>query len=154
MSAMGAARAEPRSILSRADVNYAICALNAAVILAFWWFSSGFEITRGLADALNGLGRVTGLLGTYFVLWQLLLMARLPTLEDAFGLERMAVLHKWNGYLSIGLLVAHAIFQTAGYQLANGHDLVAQLSDFSNRYPGLLAAIVALVLFVRWWWPR
>ena len=148
MSAMGAARAEPRSILSRADVNYAICALNAAVILAFWWVSSGFEITRGLADALNGLGRVTGLLGTYFVLWQLLLMARLPTLEDAFGLERMAVLHKWNGYLSIGLLVAHAIFQTAGYQLANGHDLVTQLSDFSNRYPGLLAAIVALVLFV------
>jgi predicted ferric reductase len=125
-----------------------VCALNAIVILAFWWSSSGFEITRTPSDAFNGLGRVTGLLGTYLVLWQLLFMARLPWLERAFGLERMALLHKWNGYLVIALLIAHAVFQTLGYQLGDGKDVAGQLADFITSYDGLLAAIVSLGLFI------
>jgi predicted ferric reductase len=91
---------------------------------------------------------VTGLLGTYLVLWQLLFMARLPWLEQAFGLERMAILHKWNGYLAIGLLIGHAVFQTLGYQLGDGKDVASQLADFVTSYQGLLAAIVSLGLFV------
>jgi predicted ferric reductase len=118
------------------------------LILGFWWSSSGFEITRTASDAFNGLGRVTGLLGTYLVLWQLLLMARLPWLERAFGLERMAVLHKWNGYLAVGLLLGHGVFQTLGYQLGDGKNVAAQIADFISNYPGLLGAIVSLALFI------
>jgi predicted ferric reductase len=117
-------------------------------IIAFWWASSGFEISRTASDALNGIGRVTGLLGTYLVLLQLLFMARMPWLERAFGLERMAVLHKWNGYLALGLLIAHAIFQTLGYQLGDGKDVAAQLADFISSYQGLLAAIVSLGMMI------
>jgi predicted ferric reductase len=134
--------------LSTPAFAYAVFAINTVVVLAFWWLSSGFEITRTASDAFNGLGRVTGLLGTYLVLWQLLFMARLPWLEKAFGLERMAVLHKWNGYLVIALLIAHAVFQTLGYQLGDGKDVAAQLGDFITSYDGLLAAIVSLGLFI------
>jgi predicted ferric reductase len=141
-------RPPARSAWSTPDVAYVVFVANAVIIVGFWWFSSGFEITRNASDLFNGIGRVTGLLGTYLVLWQLLFMARLPWLEHAFGLERMAVLHKWNGYLAIGLLIGHAVFQTLGYQLGNGKDLVAQVADFIVSYQGLLAAIVALGLFV------
>jgi predicted ferric reductase len=127
---------------------YAFFAINALLILGFWWFSSGFEITRTASDAFNGLGRVTGLLGTYLVLWQLLLMGRLPWLEHAFGLERMAVLHKWNGYLAIGLLLGHGVFQTLGYQLGDGKTVAAQIADFISSYEGLLGALVALALML------
>jgi predicted ferric reductase len=128
--------------------NYALFVGNALLILGFWWLSSGFEITRTASDTFNGLGRVTGLLGTYLVLWQLLLMARIPWLEHAFGLERMAVLHKWNGYFAISLLLGHGVFQTIGYQLGDGKDVVAQLVDFIQSYQGLLAAIIAIALFL------
>jgi predicted ferric reductase len=137
-----------RSAWSAPVLIYAVFFLNAVVIVAFWWFSSGFEIARNASDAFNGIGRVTGLLGTYLVLWQLLFMARLPWLEQAFGLERMAILHKWNGYLAIGLLIGHAVFQTLGYQLGDGKDVASQLADFVTSYQGLLAAIVSLGLFV------
>ena len=137
-----------RSPRSRSRLYYALFAFNAVLIVGFWWSSSGFEITRSGSDLLNGLGRVTGLIGTYLVLWQLLLMARLPSLEHSFGLERMAVLHKWNGYLAIGLLLAHGVFQTLGYQLGDGKDVAGQLADFVASYEGLLAAIVALGLFI------
>jgi len=108
---------------------YLVLAGNAVVILGFWWFSSGFEITHSASDLFNGVGRVTGLLGAYLALWQLLLMARLPWLERAFGLEWMAVLHRWNGYLVLGLLVGHGVFQTLGYQLGDGKNVAAQLAD-------------------------
>jgi predicted ferric reductase len=137
-----------QSTWTRPVVAYALVAINAGLILGFWWLSSGFEITRTASDAFNGLGRVTGLLGTYLVLVQLLLMARIPWLEHALGFERMAVLHKWNGYLAISLLLAHGIFQTLGYQLGDGKDVFGQLADFVNSYTGLLAAIVSLGLFV------
>ncbi len=133
---------------SRPDFIYGVFALNAGLISGFWWFSSGFEVTHSASDALNGLGRVTGLLGTYLVLCQLLLMARSRWLESGLGFERMAVLHKWNGYLAVSLLIAHGVFQTLGYQLGDGKDVASQLADFIVHYPGLLGATVALGLFV------
>jgi predicted ferric reductase len=137
-----------RSVCSTPKFAYFVLVANAILILGFWWFSSGFEITHSVADLFNGMGRVTSLLGTYLVLWQLLLMARLPWLESAFGLERMTVLHRWNGYLVLGLLLAHGVFQTFGYQLGDGKDVASQLADFIISYEGLLGAIVALGLFV------
>ncbi|MBJ7600086.1 MAG: hypothetical protein DLM67_00600 [Candidatus Nephthysia bennettiae] len=127
---------------------YALFAFNAVLILGFWWVGSGTQPVRSTGDLLNALGRVTGLLGTYGVLWQLVLMARVPWLEAAFGLERLAVLHRWNGYAALALLVAHAVLQTLGYQLVDGLGTVAQIGDFIGAYDGLLAAIVGLLLLV------
>jgi predicted ferric reductase len=127
---------------------YFLFLANALAILVLWWSSSGFEITRSASDAFNGLGRITGLIGTYLVLCQLLLMARTAWLEAAFGFERTAVLHKWNGYAAVGLIFAHAAFQTLGYQLGDGKNVAQQLGDFIANYEGLLGAVVALGLFV------
>ena len=49
---------------------------------------------------LTGLGRVTGLLGAYLALVQLLLLARIPGLD----LERLARVHRWNGFACLTLL--------------------------------------------------
>jgi predicted ferric reductase len=141
-------RRQRRPISSSPGIVYSVFALNTLIIVGFWWLSSGFEMGRTASDAFNGLGRVTGLLGTYLVLWQLLYMARLPWLEHAFGLELMVMLHKWNGYLALALLLAHAVFQTLGYQLGDGKDVAGQLVDFVTSYEGLLGAIVGLGLMV------
>jgi predicted ferric reductase len=133
---------------ARPEIAYLAFLANALVIFVLWWSSSGFEITRTASDTLNGLGRITGLIGTYLVLCQLLLMARTAWLEAAFGFERMAVLHKWNGYAAVGLIFAHAVFQTLGYQLGDGKNVAQQLGDFIANYEGLVGAIVALGLFV------
>jgi len=127
---------------------YAFAGFNAAVVALFWWMSSGYQMGRGPADFLNGLGRITGLEGTYLVLWQLALMSRVAWLEEAIGMERLTVLHRLNGYLVIGLLVGHAVFQTAGYMLGDDYGVLGQLGDFIVNYEGLLAAIVALLLML------
>src|ERR1700716_3182481 len=137
-----------RPLWSHRELYYALFAGNALLVLLFWWTATGGQPVRSAGDALNALGRVTGLLGTYLVLWQLLLMTRQPWLDAAFGLDRLAVLHRWNGYLALGLLIAHAVFQTLGYQLVDGLGTVAQLADFVTAYDGVLPAIAGLVLLV------
>jgi predicted ferric reductase len=127
---------------------YALFAFNAVLVLGFWWLTTGAQPVRSQGDLLNAAGRVTGLLGTYGVLWQLVLMSRVPWLEAAFGLEKLAVLHRWNGYGSLGLLIAHAVLQTIGYQLLDRLSTVAQLADFVTAYEGLLAAIGGFLLLV------
>jgi predicted ferric reductase len=137
-----------RRALSRPDVVYVLFFANAALIVGFWWFSSGFEIARNPSDLFNGLGRITGLLGTYLVLCQLLSMARTAWLEAALGFEKMAVFHRWNGFGAITLLLAHAVFQTVGYALGDGKNVLAQFGDFIANYEGLLGATAGLVLMV------
>jgi predicted ferric reductase len=137
-----------RPLWASRTLYWLVFAGNGAIVLAFWWVSTGTQPMRSSGDALNAIGRVTGLLGTYLVLWQLLLMTRQPWLDAAFGLDRLAILHRWNGYLALGLLVAHAVFQTLGYQLIDGLGTIPQLSDFITAYDGVLPAIAGLALLV------
>lgn len=142
------ARPATRPLWASRQLYILLFALNAAVVVGFWWASTGAQPMRSLGDVLNAIGRITGLLGTYLVLWQLLLMTRQPWLDAAFGLDKLARIHRWNGYLALGLLLAHAVFQTLGYQLSDGMSTFAQLGDFVNAYEGLLPAIVGLLLLV------
>lgn len=137
-----------RSALTRSEVVYLIFFANVGLILGFWWTSSGFEIARNSSDAFNGLGRITGLLGTYLVLCQILLLARTAWLEASLGFEKMAILHKWNGYVAISMLLAHAAFQTIGYALGDGKNVLAQFGNFIANYEGLLGATVGLALLL------
>lgn len=122
--------------------------LNIVALTVLWWAGSGHDGVKTTADALNVAGRLTGLYGTYLVLWELLLMARIPWLDDAFGMEGLVVLHRRNGYLIVGLLGAHAVTQTIGYALDNGYGIVAQLTDFIDHYDGLVPAIAGLLVLI------
>jgi len=130
------------------DILWAVFNANLAAILLLWWVGSGHDGVKTGADALNVIGRVTALIGTYLVLWELLLMARVPWLDDAFGMEGLVVLHRRNGFLIIWLLVAHGVAQTIGYAMDNGYGILQQLGDFIAHYDGLVPAIAALIVLI------
>lgn len=117
-------------------------------VLLFWWLASGAVPVKTTADRLNTIGRVAALVGTYLLLWQLLLMSRFPWLERAFGMERLIWLHRWNAYAALTLITAHVVAQTIGYALDSGLGIVGQLGDFIAHYDGLLPAIVGFLLLV------
>jgi predicted ferric reductase len=117
-------------------------------VLLLWWLATGDVPVKTLADRLNTVGRLTALVGTYLLLWQLLLLARLPWLERAFGMARTVWLHRWNAYLALGLITVHVVTQTVGYQLDDGFSTLNQLGDFIQHYEGLLMAIAGFVLLI------
>jgi len=118
------------------------------ITLLFWWTASGAIPVHTSADRFNTIGRLTGLIGTYLLLWQLLLLARFPWLERAFGMERLIWLHRWNAYLAVTLIGVHVVTQTIGYALDQKDTILGQLGDFIAHYEGVLPAIAATGLLV------
>jgi predicted ferric reductase len=150
-----AATGRPRSIDSAraraADHAWAVefvVAVNAALIVGMWVRHGGVSAAGAPGGLATAAGQITGLLGTYLVLLQLLLMARLPWLERAVGLDRLAVWHRWNGVAAVNLLVAHTVLITIGYAASAHATLWGQTRDFVSNYADVLMAFVALGILI------
>jgi predicted ferric reductase len=118
------------------------------VIVYFWWRATGHTVSSQASSVDLAVGNLTGLLGTYAVLWQLVLLSRLTFLEDAFGMEQLTWLHKWNGYSALILLSLHTVYLTLGFGLLNRLGIVAQLRDFLVNWEDVLKATVGMLMLI------
>jgi predicted ferric reductase len=125
-----------------------IVVANAVVVAGLWLRHGGLANASGPGGLATAAGQLTGLIGTYAVLLQLMLMARIPWLERCVGFDRLAVWHRWNGFASVSLLVAHTVLITMGYAASNRESLLGQTRDFVSHYPDVLLAFVGLALLV------
>ena len=94
---------------------WAVVAANAGVITWLWLRGGGVSAVHTWGDLATSTGRLTGLLGAYFALVQVLLLARLPWLERLTGFDRLTVWHRRNGKLTLYLVLAHVVLITIGY---------------------------------------
>ncbi|TIC85769.1 oxidoreductase [Nocardioides sp. GY 10127] len=122
------------------------------LLVTYWWVAGGglSELTDA-EQALTSLGRETGLVASVLLLAQVVLMARVPWLEQAYGQDRLARIHRVVGFTSFNLMIAHVVLITWGYAAA---DLLATPGMFwylTTDYPGILladAGTLALILVV------
>ena len=136
-------------------------ARRAAAIVAVVIAVAGLLVTLGftIADeppaALHAhgglaifLGNVTGMVGTYLALIQVLLASRIPPVEHVLGLDGLIRWHRRVGPWPISLLTVHAVALTIGYAQAAKTGLMHEVGTLVGSYPGLLAAFVALGLML------
>jgi predicted ferric reductase len=122
-----------------------VVAINAGVIVWLWYRNGGVSSVHGLGDLWTTIGRITGLLGGYFLLIQVLLLARLPWLV---GFDRMTVWHRRNGKFCLYLVLAHVIFITIGYASLDRLSIPSEITSLLNNYPGMLAATIGTGLMI------
>ncbi|HEU4978408.1 MAG TPA: ferredoxin reductase family protein [Solirubrobacteraceae bacterium] len=141
--------ARPRS-LARAGLQaaLAVVVLGVGAWMVALWVHGGNLHTHGAGDVLNSIGRITGLLGAYLALLQVLMLARLPWLDGLVGFDRMTIWHRRNGKLCIVLIVAHTLTITAGYTLTDQIGLGSEISNLLGRYPGMVTATVGTGLLL------
>jgi predicted ferric reductase len=132
---------------SREGAVAAVIAAVAAGVVGMWWVDTPVGSLHGLGDQLTAAGRLTGLLGAYLILVEVLLMGRVGWLDRLIGMDRLATWHRRNGQYSITLLVAHALFTLWGYALADHHGVLTETRTVL-AYPDVLAATAGLALFV------
>ena len=125
-----------------------VVAVNALVVVGLWLRHGGLHTLNQPGGPFTAAGQLTGLIGTYAVLVQILLMSRIGWVERYVGLDRLAVWHRWTGFASVTLLVGHAVFITLGYATADKQSIARQLGDFIRHYPDVLMSIVGLALFL------
>jgi predicted ferric reductase len=146
-------RAVPAPHLHRGAVasGLALVALgNAAAIVWLWWHGGNVTDVHDSSELLTSLARITGLLGAYSALVQVLLLARIPALERLVGFDRLTIWHRWNGHACLWLILAHVAFSFYGYALMDGVSLPSEIGTMigGGVYPGMVTATVGTVLFV------
>jgi predicted ferric reductase len=124
-----------------------VLAAGAAMVIGMWWYDTSAGSVSGLAAAVTAAGRVAGLLGSYLVLVQLLLMSRLPWFERSVGFDRLAGWHRGLGTNVVLLLVAHVLLVVEGYALTARRSATGELWTVLRTYPDMLKAATGLALF-------
>ena len=125
----------------------AAVASSLLIVTALWVAGGGPGDLRD--GPLTAIGRLAGLYASDLLLLQVLLMARIPLVERAFGSDRLARWHRWTGFTSFWLMVLHIVTITGGY--AAGTNFVGQLWELIRTYPGMLlaaAGTLALIMVV------
>jgi predicted ferric reductase len=118
-------------------------------LVAYWWAGGGgVHDLDSWADGLTSLGRLSGLLSAVLLLVQVLLMARIPVLEHAYGQDQLARTHRIVGFTSFDLMLAHLVLITWGYAAGEVVRTPATLWDLVTRYPGVLLATAGSVCLV------
>jgi predicted ferric reductase/uncharacterized protein with FMN-binding domain len=133
--------------IGRAAVG-TVLAANAVAIVWLWLYDGGVTGIHDVAGVLTSIGRITGLLGAYFLLIQILLLARIRPIERLVGFDRLTVWHRLNGILCFYLILAHIVFITLGYGLTDRLSIIDEFTTMVGTYPGMQAALIGSALIV------
>ena len=133
-----------------AAVALALLVGNAAGIVWLWWDGGNVTGVDDGAELVTSLARLTGLLGAYLALVQVVLLARLPWLDRWLGFDHLTVVHRWNGHATIVLVVAHTFLSIWGYALLDDVSIWAEVETLlgSGVYPGMITATIGTALLV------
>ena len=132
-----------------AALVWIVLAANAAAVVWLWARGGNLHAAHS-GDVLTSLARITGLLGAYSALLQVLLLARLPWLERATGFDRLSAWHRYNGHVCLYLVLAHVVCSVYGYALLDKISIPHEISTMlgGGIYPGMITATVATALLL------
>jgi predicted ferric reductase len=121
-----------------------------ALVIVWLWVHGGNLHPHSTGDKLTSAGRLTGLLGAYLALIQVVLLARLPALERLVGFDRLTVWHRWNGHACIDLIIAHVVLTVWGYSLLDRIPLSKEISTMlgGGIYPGMITATIGTGMLI------
>ena len=127
-------------------------AWGATLFVAALWVARGGLTAFGSAgETLTNLGRLSGLLASVLMLLQVLLMARIPFVEQAWGQDELARVHRLVGFTSFNLMLAHIVLTILGYNAGTDLGVIGTFVDEVLHSPGMLLALagsIALVMVV------
>ena len=145
-----AALAPPRPAAPRwwRDAAGSLTWLSMLAVVVLWVRDGGLQGLSGTAGLLTGTGRLTGLISSDLLLVQVLLMARIPFVERAYGQDELARRHRLVGFGSFVLMLAHIVLITLGYAASGRSGAVSTFVDLVLTSPGMLLAAVGTALLV------
>ncbi len=121
---------------------------NGLFVIAMWVRHGGLAQLSTPGGAWIAIGQVTGLVGTYAALLQLILMSRMPWLDQAFGMDRLAAAHRWIGFATVWLIAAHGFFIISGYATSEGASFLGETWTILTTFDFVALATFGFGLFL------
>ncbi|MCY7404888.1 MAG: ferredoxin reductase family protein [Cryobacterium sp.] len=131
-----------------ADSLQILCVLSVAVVIAIFLADGGAARFGTAAEAFTSLGIVAGLVGTDLLLVMLVLAARLPPIDRAFGHDQAMAVHQSLGKPALYLILGHAALLIAGYSLAENVNVFVEIWNMFTSLPDMPLAFLGLALMI------
>lgn len=116
--------------------------------LWLWWRDTPPGSIDSMAGALEEAGRITGMIGGYVLLIQILLMSRVGWLERRIGANELLGWHRDLGGLLVIMVLAHAALLVLAYASYNETSLLAETWSVLTTYEDMVSAFVATGILV------
>jgi predicted ferric reductase len=130
------------------DASGVVFWLLLLFVTVLWVGNGGIRDLGGVATGLISLSRITGLVASALLLVQVLLMARVPWFEQAWGQDDLARTHRVVGFTSFTLMLAHVVLVTLGYAASSPQGVVGTFVDLIVNYPGMVIALAGTLAIV------
>ncbi|HZE66396.1 MAG TPA: ferric reductase-like transmembrane domain-containing protein, partial [Sporichthyaceae bacterium] len=118
------------------------------IVATLWLRGGGATDLDSPTQTYLSLGRITGLVSADLLLIQVLLMARVPMIERAYGQDELARRHRLVGCTSFFLMVAHIVLITLGYAGQDARNAIVEAWRLTVDYPGMLLAVAGTACLV------
>jgi predicted ferric reductase len=122
--------------------------LGALAVLVFWWTGTAASTGTTPGGALMSLGELAGLLASYLVCAQLLLIGRVPWFEQGIGFDRLVAWHRSLGTSVVLLVLTHVALMVVGGSLLDGLSVWSEVPAVLATQPYLWPAVIGTVLFL------
>ncbi|MFI0454036.1 ferric reductase-like transmembrane domain-containing protein [Actinomadura sp. 6N118] len=119
-----------------------------ATSVALWMFGTPPSTLSGTPEMVTAGGRVTGLVGGYLLLAQVLMMSRVAWLENWIGGHDLMRWHRQVGVYLLLSVLAHAAYITVGYAMSADVTVVDQTVTLFNTVDGMVGAYTATGIMV------
>ncbi len=125
-----------------------LAAAGLLFVIALWLIGGGLRGFATVGGPATEIGRLSGLLASYLLLVQVLLMARIPWLERIWGQDVLARQHRLVGFASFDLLILHIVTIVLGYAAAANTGVLHEIWQLLTIYPGMLLAAAGTLALV------
>ncbi|MER6563503.1 ferric reductase-like transmembrane domain-containing protein [Streptomyces sp. NPDC001027] len=116
--------------------------INAVIVEALF-------LTSGTGkNGVLTVAKFFGLHAAVLMLFQLLLVARLPWLDRRIGMDRLTVWHRWVGFTLLWTVLTHAVLVVLGYAELSGTSMTKTFFSLAGVPASLLGMIAAAIVVV------
>jgi predicted ferric reductase len=119
-----------------------------ATSVALWAFGTPRSTLSGTPELVTAGGRVTGLIGGYLLLAQILMMSRVAWLETWVGGHDLMRWHRQLGIYLLLSVLTHATYITVGYAMVADVTVVSETVTLFNTVDGMVGAYAATGIMV------
>jgi predicted ferric reductase len=142
-------RRTPRALrFGFADLLGVAAIASIVIVLWMWVRTQGILSLTSYDSAVGSLGLLTGLLSADFMLLQVVFLARIPWVEQAWGHDLLARRHKYLGYASFWLMIAHVGLFVLQRLSRDSSNPLATLWELFVTEPWMLWATIGTVLII------
>jgi predicted ferric reductase len=114
------------------------------IIVELMYFTAG----PPAHNTLTAIGRFFGLHLAFIMALQLLLISRLPFLDQRIGMDKLTTWHRWTGFTLFWLVLLHPTFVLLGYSQLDKISFFGEIPNLAKQTPVLLGMIAAVCLIV------